>query len=173
MATFDTRDFDKLISWIDSEEMLMQFSGPTFLFPLTKEQLEINLENKNRFAYKVVDLATNSMIGYSEIYLQDASSALLGRVIIGDAKFKRKGIGQKIMQNLLEISFLQFKVQKAELNVFDWNIIAIKCYEKVGFVINPGKIKKRKIKGETWTALNMSIEKNSWNKMQEIATPKL
>ena len=58
--------------------------------------------------------------------------------------------------------FLTFNKTKAELNVFDWNIEAIKCYEKVGFVINPDKKNERRIKDEIWTAINMSIEKSMW-----------
>ncbi len=99
------------------------------------------------------------MIGYSEIYLLDKSSVLLGRIIIGDLECRGKGLGQKIVELLLKISFDQLKVEKAELNVFDWNINAVRCYEKAGFVINPSKTYKREIKGETWTALNMVIEK--------------
>ncbi len=159
---FEISDFVTLISWIDSEEMLMQFSGPTFTFPLTNEQLKINLEDKNKFAYRVVDLSTNLMMGYSEIYLLDKTSALLARIIIGDPEFRGKGFGQQIVKNLLEISFNQLEVEKAELNVFDWNINAIKCYEKVGFTINPDKIYTREIKGEIWTAMNMVIDKSSW-----------
>ena len=164
LTPFEISDFDKLISWIDSEEMLMQFSGPAFTFPLTNGQLKINLEDKNRFAYRVVDLSTKSMIGYSEIYLSDKTSALLGRIIIGDPEFRGKGFGQQIVKNLLEISFNQFEIEKAELNVFDWNISAIRCYEKAGFVTNPNKTYTRKINGVAWTAVNMVIEKSSWKR---------
>jgi RimJ/RimL family protein N-acetyltransferase len=162
LTAFDKSDFAKLISWISNEEILLQFSGPAFTFPLTEEQLYLNLEDKNRFAYKVVDLSNNSMIGYAEIYWQK-NSVLLGRIIIGEQEFRGRGIGKQIVKNLLEISFNQFKVESAELNVFDWNINAIKCYEQVGFSINPGKIYKREINGQTWTALNMVIEKSSWS----------
>jgi RimJ/RimL family protein N-acetyltransferase len=158
LIPFQISDADQLISWIGSEEMLLQFSGPAFTFPLDEKQLRINSEDKKRFSYKVVDLSTNAMIGYSEIYLLDKSSVLLGRIIIGDPECRGKGLGQKLVELLLEISFNQLKVEKAELNVFDWNINAIRCYEKAGFVINPSKTYKREIKGETWTALNMVIE---------------
>lgn len=166
LVPFEISDFDKLILWIDSEEMLLQFSGPAFTFPLTKDQLKSNLEDKKRLSYKVVDSATDAMIGYSEIYSLDKSSVLLGRIIIGDPEFRGKGLGQKIVKMLLEISFDQLGFEKAELNVFDWNISAIRCYEKAGFVINPDKIYQREIKGATWTALNMVIDKNSWDNGQ-------
>lgn len=166
LVPFEISDFDKLISWIDSEEMLLQFSGPAFTFPLTQKQLDLNLEDRSRFAYKVVQLSNNSMIGYAEIYLQNKNAVLLGRIIIGESEFRGRGIGKQIVKDLIEISFKQFHVLSAELNVFDWNIGAIKCYEKVGFAINPAKIYKREIKGETWTALNMVIDKNSWDNSQ-------
>jgi RimJ/RimL family protein N-acetyltransferase len=164
LAAFEKSDFDKLISWIDSEEMLMQFSGPAFTFPLNKEQLQNNLEDKKRVSYKVVDLATNNMIGYSEIYLLDKSSVLLGRIIIGDPEFRGKGLGQKIVKMLLEISFDELGFEKVELNVFDWNISAIRCYENAGFVTNPNKTYTREINGVAWTAVNMVIEKSSWKR---------
>lgn len=119
LERFKILDFDKLISWIDSEEMLLQFSGPTFTFPLTNEQLKINLEDKKRFAYKVFDSLSSTMIGYSEIYLEDKNLAILSRIIIGDSTFRGRGIGQQIVKNLLEISFNQFEVEKTELFVFD------------------------------------------------------
>ncbi len=164
LVPFEISDADQLISWIDSEEMLLQFSGPAFTFPLTKEQLDFNLEDPKRFAYKVVNLSNKSMVGYAEIYLQNKNSVLLGRIIIGATEFRGRGIGQQIVKNLLEISFHQFEVEKAELNVFDWNIKAINCYEKVGFTINPDKIYTREIKREIWTAVNMVIEKSSWKR---------
>lgn len=168
LTAFEKSDFANLISWIDNEEMLLQFSGPAFTFPLTEEQLNLNLEDENRFAYKVVDLSNNSMIGYAEIYFQNKNSVLLGRIIIGKPEFRGRGIGKQIVKDLIAISFNQLEVENAELNVFDWNINAIKCYEKVGFAINPGKIYKREIKGETWTALNMIINKSSWEKAMQI-----
>jgi RimJ/RimL family protein N-acetyltransferase len=43
------------------------------------------------------------------------------------------------MNELLDYSFRELDMNEVELNVYDWNIAGIKCYEKVGFVINPNK----------------------------------
>jgi RimJ/RimL family protein N-acetyltransferase len=166
LEPFTKADFDKLISWVNSEEILVQFAGPIFTFPLTHQQLEQYLEDKNRFVYKVVHLPTNTSIGHAEISLSDESTAILCRILIGDPIYRGQGLGQKIVNKLLEISFTQFAAEKAELNVFDWNVSAIKCYEKAGFVINPNKTKKRDVNGETWTALNMTIDKGQWKSLQ-------
>lgn len=165
LETFGKESYEELISWICSEEQLMQFAGPAFTFPLTNEQLEISLSDKNRFAFKVVNCETNIVIGYSEIYLTH-QSAYLGRITIGDKEQRSKGLGQQIVNLLLDFVFSKLEKTKAELNVFDWNIEAIKCYEKTGFVINPNKKNKRQIKTEVWTAINMTIDKSKWQMLQ-------
>jgi len=165
LEKFDSKFYADLISWVDTEEQLMQFAGPAFNFPLTTEQLDMSLKDKNRFAFRVVNDKTNISIGHSEIYLTD-QSAYLGRILIGDIEQRGKGLGQQIVNLLLDFIFSKLDKPKVELNVFDWNIGAIKCYEKVGFVINPDKKNERKIKNEIWTAINMSIDKFKWQSLQ-------
>jgi RimJ/RimL family protein N-acetyltransferase len=165
LEKFDKDSYANLISWVNSEEELMQFARPAFNFPLTNEQLVVSLNDKNRFAFKVVDSKTNISIGHSEIYLT-TQSAYLGRILIADKKQRGKGLGQQIVNLLLSFAFTKLDSVKVELNVFDWNIQAIKCYEKVGFAINPEKKNERQIKNETWTAINMVIDKSKWQQLQ-------
>jgi len=159
---FDEKDIDLLISWIDSEEMLMQFSGPGFHFPLTKQQILLNRMDESRYTYKIVVTPINTTIGYAEIYLQQEKTAILSRIIIGERSYRGKGLCKQIVNRLLEISFKFFGAEKAILNVFDWNAQAIRCYKSVGFIINEGKSKQRELKGETWTVLQMTLEKKNW-----------
>ena len=161
LEKFDPSGYNKLIGWVNSEESLMQFAGPAFTFPLTEDQLEESLSNKNRIAFKVIDEISKEAIGHAEIFLGE-KSAWLGKILIGDKNLRGNGIGQKIVQRLLEYVFTDLQQSKAELNVFDWNVPAIKCYEKCGFVINPDKRFERKINGQTWIALNMIATKEEW-----------
>lgn len=165
LERFHKDSYAALVSWVDSEETLMQFAGPAFHFPLTDEQLDKSLSDKNRFAFRAVDDKTNVPVGHGEIYLTE-HSAHLGRVLIGKKEQRGKGLGQQIVNLLLDFTFSNLERTKLELNVFDFNIGAIKCYEKVGFVINPDKKLERKINGETWIALNMIIDKASWQEFQ-------
>lgn len=166
LKKFDKEFYADLICRINSEEELMQFAGPSFTFPLTNEQLDKSLSDKNRFAFIIIDDETNSPIGHSEIYLTE-QSACFGRILISDPKERGKGLGQQILHLLLDFTFTNFGKNKIELNVFDWNVAAIKCYEKVGFVINPNKKLERKIKGNIWIAINMTIDKIKWEQSAE------
>jgi RimJ/RimL family protein N-acetyltransferase len=154
---FTNADYDELISWIDSEELLMQISGPNLSFPLTREQLTRNISEPNRRAYAITEILTGKMIAYAEIYVTSENIASLDKILIGDRNMRGKGIGQQIMKQLLFISFMILGTEIATLNVFDWNEPAIKCYEKAGFRINKEKTRSLEFKGVTWQVLNMCL----------------
>ncbi|WKS95663.1 GNAT family N-acetyltransferase [Riemerella columbina] len=157
---FKEENIEKLISWIDNAEDLMQFAGPKFTFPLTKSQILESLEDKNRFAFTVKN--KDDIIGHAEIYFTKNSFAL-GRILI-DNENRGKGYGKLLTEKLLDFGFQKTDMEFAELNVFDWNKPAIKSYEKAGFVINPNKSLKRTINGKSWTALNMRIYRKDYKK---------
>jgi RimJ/RimL family protein N-acetyltransferase len=128
---------------------------------LTNKQLDNSLSDNKRFAFQVVDASVQRTIGHAEIYLSE-QSAFLGRILIGEKELRGMGIGQQIVNHLLDFTFTELKQQTVELNVFDWNVSAIKCYEKAGFVFNLNKRAERKVNGQTWIALNMYINKQKW-----------
>jgi RimJ/RimL family protein N-acetyltransferase len=161
LEKFGKENYDDLISWIDSEEALMQFAGPLFTYPLNAEQLDKSLEDDKRIAFRIVDIESNKGIGHAEIYVLD-DTAKIGRILIGDTAHRGKGLCPTIVRLLLAYAFANLNREKIELNVFDWNHGAIKCYEKVGFTINPDKTLLRKVKDQTWTAINMTIDKTTF-----------
>lgn len=167
LEKFTKNDYASLIGWVDSEEMLMQFGGPLFTYPLTAKQLDDLLNDTNRIPFSVVSNETNRSIGHCEVTLSPGS-AKIGRILIGEKEHRGKGLGQQIVRLLLEYTFADLQQEKAELNVFDWNTSAIKCYEKAGFVINPEKRLERKIKNETWIAINMIIDRDRWMALRKL-----
>jgi len=160
LEKFEKRDYAQLISWIKDEEELMQFGGPNFTFPLTAEQLDQSQEDRQRHSFKVVDVETSRTIGHCEVYLLE-ETAKLARIIIGDDYQRGKGVGKEIVKALIEFTVNVLQKRKIELNVFDWNVGAIKCYERVGFRINPDKKLERKVNGKTWIAVDMMLQTDS------------
>ncbi len=162
LEKFTENDFDYLISWINNEEDLIQFAGTIFTFPLTKDQLYKYLVNPNSNAFKVIYGRENIPIGHAEIFIANNNIPKLCRIIIGNKIYRGKGLGQQIVKELLNISFNKFAATRVELNVFDWNQSAIKCYERVGFKINNSTQKEILVSGKSWISINMFIEKKNF-----------
>ena len=159
LEKFTESDFDKLISWITCEEDLIQFAGTIFTFPLTKKQLHIYISNPCVNAYKVIYEQENLHIGHAEIFISENNPPKLCRIIIGNKNYRGAGLGKQLVKELLNISYNNFKSNRVELNVFDWNENAIKCYEGVGFMMNK-EIRKEIIVNENkWISVNMYKEK--------------
>ncbi|WP_281634142.1 GNAT family N-acetyltransferase [Flavobacterium luteolum] len=161
LEKFERKDYFELINSVKSAKDLMQFGGPEFTFPLTEQQIDKTLSDENRIAFRVVDVSNGNTIGHCEIYFYDGF-AKLGRILIMDKNQRGKGIGEQMVALLLQYISENRKEKKIELNVFDFNIGAQKCYEKVGFTLNPDKKYLREVDGETWTALNMVLNLEEW-----------
>ncbi|AZB10896.1 N-acetyltransferase [Chryseobacterium sp. G0162] len=161
LESFHINDASALISNIKDKKALLQFAGPMYRFPLTKDQLEVDLSDENRTLFKIIDVENQNTIGHAQIFLKD-ETFLLGRILIWDENNRGKGYGKKVMQELLKYGFSHLNRELAELNVYDWNTGAIECYKKVGFVIDPAVKNEAKIDDETWVSINMKIHRDTF-----------
>lgn len=167
LEKFRREHYADLISWVDSEETLMLFGGPSFKFPLDEKQLDDSLSDTNRIAFRVVKVDNHEPIGHCEIHLSH-QSAKLARILIGVPAERGKGLGKEIIALLLDFVFNKLHKEKAELNVFDQNMAAIHIYEKAGFVRDPDIRLERKVKGQTWIASNMTISRERYNTKRSL-----
>ena len=161
LVKFERDSFDQLIAWASDPEILMQFAGPDFVFPLTREQLEKSINEPLRRSFAVRLNSTMQIIGHAEIYINN-DNAHLCRILIGDETMRGKGIGQQIVQELLRISFHELNCKNATLNVYDWNKMAINCYTRAGFQVSNDPKNSSKIAGETWISSKMFLDRESW-----------
>ncbi|WP_141505332.1 GNAT family N-acetyltransferase [Bacillus thuringiensis] len=166
LKTFKKSDFKQLINWINSEEFLIQWSGNAFTFPIDEQQLEKYIESANTLAFKVVDEETSDVIGHISLGQIDNinKSARIGKVLVGNTKMRGRSIGKHMMKAVLHIAFDELKLHRVTLGVYDFNISAISCYEKIGFV-KEGLLRESKRVGETyWNLWEMSMLEYEWKK---------
>jgi RimJ/RimL family protein N-acetyltransferase len=155
---FEKEDFSRLISWIPTEELMIQFSGPIFSFPITFEQLDKYVNCDTRLVYKVVNSTTNEVVGHAELNNIDKKnkSARICRILIGDNSNRNKGLGKAIINELVRIGFEEFELHRLDLAVFDFNHQGIRCYQACGFEIE-GKLRETtRFGNEYWSIYNMS-----------------
>lgn len=159
LTAFTEKDFERLIEWVDSSELLITIAGPHFSFPLTAEQLRKYLLDEKSHSFNIVDTDENKVVGHAELINMDNNLFKIDKLIIGDKNQRGKGTGEKVMNLLVQHAFEKLHATTVELNVFDWNNSAIRCYEKTGFKINPAKSEMYKVGNKEWAVLNMLLSK--------------
>ena len=164
----EKEDLRKIVEWNSdkSADYLLQWSGPTYSYPLTIKQVEDYFisNNSNTSVYKILSVDTDEFIGTIELRETDKSNKI-GRVcrfLIGEENYRGKRIGTHVLKEVLRIGFKDFKFDKITLGVFDFNYGAIKCYEKAGFVKEKFIENSRKSSTGYWNLYEMSISKIEW-----------
>ena len=169
LRPFMTADIDQLIAWVPSADFLLQFAGPRFRYPLTREQLEGFLERSSgaeslHMPFAAMDAATRETIGHIQLVSIDRPnrSVTIGRVLVGPAELRGRGVGRQMVSAALRIAFEELNMHRVDLGVFDFNTSAIACYERVGFR-REGVLRDHRRAGERyWSLILMSILEDEW-----------
>ncbi|HEX8376337.1 MAG TPA: GNAT family protein [Pedobacter sp.] len=134
LKVFEDSDFPLLESWITDADLLLQFSGTDFNYPITLSQLIdykfLYPERKFYIGYT----PENIPFAFGEIIPQNNSIPRLGRVLIGDPSLRGRGHGKYFTQLLVDECKLRFSTSVVELLVWNENKAAINCYRAIGFV---------------------------------------
>jgi len=161
LQAFEEADFKRFISWIQSEEELVQFAGPAFNYPITAEQLSTYICDKRRKPYKICNVESGEIIGHCELNFQNPVPRL-SRILIADPSYRNKGIGQKVVRIMLDIIFSSTSYNFVDLSVFDWNENAITCYQRIGFKITPDSETQMQVGSQTWKAFSMVLSREEY-----------
>ena len=169
LRAFERSDFARLIGWITSPEFLTQWAGPTFNYPLDEAQLEKYLQGAQgdqpaRRIFKAVDTSTQAVLGHIDLDHIDLHnrSARVCRVLVGESSARGRGIGIQMVSSVLAIGFEQLGLHRLELAVFDFNVAAIRCYEKCGFVKEGLRRDVYRLGDEYWSLYVMGILETEW-----------
>lgn len=161
---FNRTDFGQLISWIDSPAFLLHWGGPKFDYPVDELQLEkyikdSNNSNSENLIYKVVSVETGEVIGHISLGEIDRKnkSAKIAKVLIGNKDVRGKGIGQRMIKEILRVAFEELNLHRVNLVVLETNKSAIECYKKVGFVEEGRMRDARKKDDKYYSLIEMSI----------------
>jgi RimJ/RimL family protein N-acetyltransferase len=173
----EKEDLKEIVEWNanKSADYLTQWAGPSYSYPLTLEQIEncfLNDSKKydsNINAYKIRITDTDEFIGAVELREIDRNNKIgrVCRLIIGEEKFRSKGIGTQALKELLRIGFKNLNFEKVTLGVYDFNHSAIKCYEKAGFVKEKFLENATKAATGYWNSYEMAISKGEWQTKNE------
>ncbi len=167
---FTRADFPQLIDWINTEELLINWAGSLFHFPLTDKSMEWyisdtnDVASSNAFVYKVVEETSGETVGHISLgnISQKNRSARISRVLIGSNEHKGKGYCKQMIREVLRFGFEELKLHRISLGVYDFNKPAIKCYQSSGFMIEGVTRDTLQHNNEWWSLVEMSILENEW-----------
>jgi RimJ/RimL family protein N-acetyltransferase len=172
LECLEKEDLTKIVEWNanKSSDYLLQWAGPLYSYPITHKKVEdyfynyVEKGDSNIFVYKIRLCNTDDFIGTIELREIDKDNRI-GRVcrfLIGEDRFRGKGIGAQVLQEILKIGFIDLKFENITLGVFDFNNGAIKCYENAGFVKEKFLKNIRESSTGYWNSYEMSISKMKW-----------
>ena len=175
LERFSEEEIPQLITWIPDKEFLLQWGGPSYTFELLEKQLknEIHMmlgENPKNLMYSARTVASNELVGHIQLLGIDGvnMSTRIGRVLVGEKENRNRGIGLKMINTILDIAFNKLNLHRVDLGVFDFNTPAIACYKKAGFIIEGNHRECRKINGQYWSLLNMSILEYEYRNLKTV-----
>ncbi len=125
--------FSFLNHWITDANLLFQFAGTEFSYPITEKQIEdYQQKNPDRQFYIGLNEAKEP-IAFGEIIPQENNIPRIGRLLIGNPEERGKGYGTSFIHLLLGKCQALFQTKTVELFVLEDNLPAIRCYQKIGF----------------------------------------
>lgn len=170
LSPFSPEDIDRLISWVDSEELLLRWAGTFFEYPLTPEQCQnywqtSQGDSSTRLIFKALDKSTGDVVGHIELdgFDYENESAFISRVLVGANTQRGVGIGQSIVLELVDAAFTQLSLHRLAVGVMEFNTSAIRCYEKCGFKYE-GCYRDIVKNGDTYhSVVTMSLLRDEWS----------
>ncbi len=173
LTYFTVDDFSSLLHWIPNEELLLNWAGTQFRFPLTAKKLEGYIHDANdfdrsdKFIYKAVDSESGETVGHISLTAINRRnrSARITRVLVGDVASRGKGIGEQMVKALMTIGFGQLHLHRMSLGVYDINESAIRCYKKCGFNIDGVLRDIQRHHNTYWSLMEMSILEDEWREI--------
>lgn len=169
LAYFTQDDFAPLMEWIHDDEILMNWSGALFSFPLTQESMQWYIEDVNdiakseAFVYKAIDTETGATVGHISLggISKKNKAGRISRVLVAP-EHQGKGYCRQMVTALLKIGFEDLKLHRICLGVYDFNKAAISCYQKAGMVIEGTNRDCLLFKGNWWSLIEMSMLEDEW-----------
>ena len=149
----------------ENADGIRQWAGNTLRHPIDAEQLRrhhARLNNGLTDCRGYVAEAGPQRTGYVELFnIKKRGSAFITRMLVLPA-FRNQGVGAAMLRQLLKLGFEQLQLHRIELNVYNFNSAAIRCYEKVGFQ-KEGLLRGITFTGrDYWDAYRMAILEDEW-----------
>ena len=166
LKTLSKTDIFPFYNWINDDDVIKYSLS---LFKKINTEKEIKnwyselIKSEKDITLGIFLKSTNELIGYAGICdISETNKSGEYYIFIGEKKLWGKGIGTKVTEQILQIGFLDYKLNRIMLTVSEPNIGGLKAYEKSGFRIE-GRLRESSFRDNDFhDKLIMSILKSEW-----------
>jgi len=169
LRSFELSDLDEIMKHWNNME-LRNLVGSADRGPVARSEEEEWIRNtwkqrqeRKAFTFAIETTADNRLIGGTSLFNIDwtSRSAVVG-ISIYNPGYWGKGYGQESTNLIVDFAFRNLGLNRVELETFDFNKRAQKCYLKVGFKEVGRRRKARFIDGQYHNDIIMDILKDEW-----------
>jgi RimJ/RimL family protein N-acetyltransferase len=160
LIPFSQQHFSTLASWFSGEADIIQWGGPKLHYPLDLPQMETMLAESHcnppsRLCWMAV--LDNILIGHIQLAFDwPHGNVTVGRVVIAPEQ-RGHGYAKPMLKLVMAEAFSFPQTMRLELNVYSFNLPAIRTYQQVGFVYEGTRRSSISVDGERWDTNMMSI----------------
>jgi len=131
-------DLARRVQWLDDSETMWLFTGirPGRAYQMSDaERWRRSIEADPLAKVWAVETKDGFHIGDVDLHDIDRSShSARLTILIGDEGFRNQGYGTDAVRMILRHAFTSLGLESVSLRVCDFNVRAVRCYEKCGFV---------------------------------------
>lgn len=150
-----SEDLRTILGWVENDRDMVLWSGPTFTWPLTLDQLLTYLENPKRTYWSAVDGDSHELMGHASLLIdEDAGLMRIGFIIVNPA-LRGRGAGRSLVDGVVRRGFNSSAIPVMTLGVLAHNHPAIQLYESLGFT-STGTASHIPYRDEEWEVITMT-----------------
>ena len=134
LSPINPDDAEVYAKWINDFSISLRLGQAVNVYSLQSERTALENMAKEGHNYAIILRDSNELIGNCSLFSINyiSRTATIG-LFIGEECYRSKGLGTEVIQLLVEYGFKVLNLNNIMLQVFEFNLLAIKCYEKAGF----------------------------------------
>jgi RimJ/RimL family protein N-acetyltransferase len=133
LRAIEREDLPRNVEWLNDPDVMAYF-GPLEPMSLADEErwFESQMQQSNVRNFSIYCEGEHvGSAGYSRIDWRERSAEV--GLFIGNKELWNRNIGTDVMSTLVQFGFEQMNLHRICLRVYEENVRAIACYQKVGF----------------------------------------
>ena len=165
LIPFSEAHFQRLAGWFSSEREVAQWGGSALSFPLDLGELRATIDSSDGVRpARLCWMAAygGRLVGHALLCLdwRNGNAALTRVVVAPDAR--GRGLAAPMLEQVIAHAFAFPGMERIDLNVFDWNIPAIRTYERLGFAKEGIRRSYMRVGDERWDMMQMGLLRAEW-----------